>query len=160
MNWQLCIWPFSIYLSIYLRVYGLHHNVLPTLQPIPLMTNGPLYPITQDSSCHGHHIMLRNPWSFPWPVPHNCVLGRKIIGTFTLLVLWVITHNSIDWVSNCVFTKWWLIELVYYKGKMDHSLQCAVHNARWSTNASSFKFWNIFESVVNLVKYWFASQSY
>ena len=59
--------------SIYLRVYSLHHNVLPTLQSIPLMTNGPLYPITQDSSCHGQHTMPRNPWSFPWPVPHSCV---------------------------------------------------------------------------------------
>ena len=63
----------SIYPSIYLRVYSLHHNVLPTLQSIPLMTNGPLYPITQDSSCHGQHTMPRNPWSFPWPVPHSCV---------------------------------------------------------------------------------------
>ena len=52
-------------LSIYLVVYSLHHNVLPTLQSIPLMTNGPLYPITQDSSCHGQHTMPRNPWSFP-----------------------------------------------------------------------------------------------
>ena len=51
-------------LSIYLVVYSLHHNVLPTLQSIPLMTNGPLYPITQDSSCHGQHTMPRNPWSF------------------------------------------------------------------------------------------------
>ena len=59
--------------SIYLRVYSLHHNVLPTLQSIPLMTSGPLYPITQDSSCHGQHTMPRNPWSFPWPVPHSCV---------------------------------------------------------------------------------------
>ena len=59
--------------SIYLRVYSLHHNVLPTLQSIPLMTNGPLYPITQDSSCHGQHTMPRNPWSFPWPVPHSWV---------------------------------------------------------------------------------------
>ena len=58
-------WAFPIYLSIYLMVYSLHHNVLPTLQSIPLMTNGPLYPITQDSSCHGQHIMPRNPWSFP-----------------------------------------------------------------------------------------------
>ena len=55
----------SIYLSIYLVVYSLHHKVLPTLQSIPLMTNGPLYPITQDSSCHGQHTMPRNPWSFP-----------------------------------------------------------------------------------------------
>ena len=62
-----------VYLSIYLRVYNLHHNVLPTLQSIPLMTNGPLYPITQDSSCHGQHTMPRNPWSFPRPVPHSCV---------------------------------------------------------------------------------------
>ena len=54
-------------LSIYLRAYSLHHNVLQTLQSIPLMTNGPLYPITQDSSCHGQHAMPRNPWSFPWP---------------------------------------------------------------------------------------------
>ena len=52
-------------LTIYLVVYSLHHNVLPTLQSIPLMTNGPLYPITQDSSCHGQHTMPRNPWSFP-----------------------------------------------------------------------------------------------
>ena len=52
-------------ISIYLVVYSLHHNVLPTLQSIPLMTNGPLYPITQDSSCHGQHTMPRNPWSFP-----------------------------------------------------------------------------------------------
>ena len=58
---------------IYLRVYSLHHNVLPTLQSIPLMTNRPLYPITQDSSCHGQHTMPRNPCSFPWPVPHSCV---------------------------------------------------------------------------------------
>ena len=57
----------------YLRVYSLHHNVLPTLQSIPLMTNGPLYPITHVSSCHGQHTMPRNPWSFPWPVPHGCV---------------------------------------------------------------------------------------
>ena len=57
----------------YLRVYSLHHNVLPTLQSIPLMTNGPLYPITQDSSCHSQHTMPRSPWSFPWPVPHSCV---------------------------------------------------------------------------------------
>ena len=62
-----------IYLSIYLRVYSLHHNVLPTLQSIPLLTNGPLYPITQDFSCHGQHTMPRNPWSFPPPVPHGCV---------------------------------------------------------------------------------------
>ena len=55
----------AIYLSIYLVVYSLHHNVLPTLQSVPLMTNGPLYPITQDSSCHGQHTMPRNPWSFP-----------------------------------------------------------------------------------------------
>ena len=47
----------SFYLSIYLWVYSLHHNVLPTLQSIPLMTNGPLYPITQDSSCYGQHTM-------------------------------------------------------------------------------------------------------
>ena len=53
------------YLSIYLVVYSLHRNVLPTLQSVPLMTNGPLYPITQDSSCHGQHTMPRNPWSFP-----------------------------------------------------------------------------------------------
>ena len=53
------------YLSIYLVVYSLQHNVLPTLQSIPLMTNEPLYPITQDSSCHGQHTMPRNPWSFP-----------------------------------------------------------------------------------------------
>ena len=51
--------------SIYLVVYSLHHNVLPTLQSIPLMTNGLLYPITQDSSCHGQHTMPRNPWSLP-----------------------------------------------------------------------------------------------
>ena len=58
--------PLNLYhLSIYLVVYSLHHNVLPTLQSIPLMTNGPLYPITQDSSCHGQHTMPRNPWSFP-----------------------------------------------------------------------------------------------
>ena len=63
----------QVHLSIYLRVYSLHHNVLPTLQSIPLMTSGPLYPITQDSSCHGQHTMPRNPWSFPWPVPHSCV---------------------------------------------------------------------------------------
>ena len=61
------------HLSIYLRVYSLHHNVLPTLQSIPLMTNGPLYPITQDSSCHGQHTMPQSPWSFPWPVPHSSV---------------------------------------------------------------------------------------
>ena len=61
------------HLSIYLRVYSLHHNVLPTLQSIPLMNNEPLYPITQDSSCHGQHTMSRSPWSFPWPVPHSCV---------------------------------------------------------------------------------------
>ena len=54
----------SIYL-VYLVVYSLHRNVLPTLQSVPLMTNGPLYPITQDSSCHGQHTMPRNPWSFP-----------------------------------------------------------------------------------------------
>ena len=59
--------------SIYLRVYSLHHNVLPTLQSIPLMTSGPLYPITKDSSCHGQHTMPRNRWSFPWPVLHSCV---------------------------------------------------------------------------------------
>ena len=47
--------------SIYLRVYSLHHNVLPTLQSIPLMTNGLFYPITQDFSCHGQHTMPRNP---------------------------------------------------------------------------------------------------
>ena len=64
---------YDYYLSIYLRVYSLHHNVLPTLQSIPLMTNGPLYPITQDSSCHGQHTMPRNPWSFPWPVPRSWV---------------------------------------------------------------------------------------
>ena len=63
---------------IYLRVYSLHHNVLPTLQSIPLMTNGPLYPITQDSSCHGQHTMPRSPWSFPWPVPHSCVLHECV----------------------------------------------------------------------------------
>ena len=51
--------------SIYLVVYSLHHNVLPTLQSIPLTTNELLYPITQDSSCHGQHTMPRNPWSFP-----------------------------------------------------------------------------------------------
>ena len=62
-----------VYLSIYLRVYSLHHNVLPTLQSIPSMTNGPLYLITQDSSCHGQHTMPRNPWSFPWPVLHSWV---------------------------------------------------------------------------------------
>ena len=60
-----CALPQLIYLSIYLMVYSLHHNVLPTLQPIPSMTNGPLCPITQDSSCHGQHTMPRNPWSFP-----------------------------------------------------------------------------------------------
>ena len=32
----------NVYLFIYLMVYSLHHNVLPTLQSIPLMTNGPL----------------------------------------------------------------------------------------------------------------------
>ena len=53
------------YLSIYLVVYSLHRNVLPTLQSVPLMTNGPLYPITQEFSCHGQHTMPRNPWSFP-----------------------------------------------------------------------------------------------
>ena len=37
------------------------YNVLPTLQSIPLMTNGLLYPITQDFSCHGQHTMPRNP---------------------------------------------------------------------------------------------------
>ena len=60
-------WPnqYRGYLSIYLVVYSLHHNVLPTLQSVPLMTNGPLYPITQDSSCHGQHTMPRNPWSYP-----------------------------------------------------------------------------------------------
>ena len=58
-------WTRWIYLSIYLVVYSLHRNVLPTLQSVPLMTNGPLYPITQDSSCHGQHTMPRNPWSFP-----------------------------------------------------------------------------------------------
>ena len=64
---------FVFYLSIYLRVYSLHHNVLPTLQSIPLMTHGPLYPITQDSSCHGQHTMPQSPWSFPWPVPQSSV---------------------------------------------------------------------------------------
>ena len=73
-----CMWLWRVVtvmgcLSIYLRVYSLHHNVLPTLQSIPLMTNGPLYPITQDSSCHGQHTMPRNPWPFPRPVPHSCV---------------------------------------------------------------------------------------
>ena len=53
------------YLSIYLMVYSLHHNVLPTLQSIPLMTNGSLHPIIQDSSCNGQHTMPRNPWSYP-----------------------------------------------------------------------------------------------
>ena len=42
------------------------------------MINGPLYPITQDSSCHGQHTMPRNPWSFPWPVPHSCVLHECV----------------------------------------------------------------------------------
>ena len=42
------------------------------------MTNWPLHPITQDSSCHGQHTMPRNPWSFPWPVPHNCVLHECV----------------------------------------------------------------------------------
>ena len=55
----------SIKSIIYLVVYSLHRNVLPTLQSVPLMTNEPLYPITQDSSCHGQHTMPRNPWSFP-----------------------------------------------------------------------------------------------
>ena len=63
--WQLNARLMWLFLSIYLVVYSLHHNVLPTLQSIPLMTNGPLYPITQDSSCHGQHTMPRNPWSFP-----------------------------------------------------------------------------------------------
>ena len=48
-----------------LMVYSLHHNVLPTLQSSPLMTNGPFYPITQGFSCHGQHTMPQNPWSFP-----------------------------------------------------------------------------------------------
>ena len=55
----------DVSVSIYLVVYSLHHNVVPTLQSIPLTTNGLLYPITQDSSCHGQHTMPRNPWSFP-----------------------------------------------------------------------------------------------
>ena len=34
----------SVCLSVCLKVNSLHHNVLPTLQSTPLMTNGPLYP--------------------------------------------------------------------------------------------------------------------
>ena len=49
------------------------HNVLQILQSIPLITNGPLYPIAQDSSCRGQHTMPGNHDHFQWPVPHSCV---------------------------------------------------------------------------------------
>ena len=75
--WQfdICNW---ICPCIYLMVYSLHHNGLSTLQDIPLMTNGPLYPITQDSSCHGQHTMPRNPSQIAkfmgptWDPPGSC----------------------------------------------------------------------------------------
>ena len=50
----LSIWGFIVCTTMFCRLYN----------PFPLMTNGPLYPITQDSSCHGQHTMPRNPWSF------------------------------------------------------------------------------------------------
>ena len=34
----------NVYLVMYLTVYSLHYNVLPTLPTIPLMNNGPLLP--------------------------------------------------------------------------------------------------------------------
>ena len=49
-HWNYFYALLAICLSIYLRVYSLHHNVLPTLQSIPLMINEPLYSITQDIS--------------------------------------------------------------------------------------------------------------
>ena len=93
------------YHSIYLRVYSLHHNVLPTLQSIPLMANGPLYPITQDSSCHGQHTMPRNPWSFPWPVPHCCVLHECVC----VAVAESVRSSSEAVVSGIYYSDhWWL----------------------------------------------------
>ena len=102
---RLCHYHVQNYLSIYLRVYSLHHNVLPTLQSIPLMTNGPLYPITQDSSCHGQHTMPRNPWSFPWPVPHTCVLHECVC----VAVAESVRSSSVAVVSGiCYSDHWWL----------------------------------------------------
>ena len=60
--------------SIYLRVYSLHHNVLPTLLYIPYWPMGfftrshRFSPATASIQCleaHDH---------FQWPVPHSCVL--------------------------------------------------------------------------------------
>ena len=52
LQWQATVTPgpslltwnnYNPGMGIYLRVYSLHHNVLPTLQPNPLLANGPLY---------------------------------------------------------------------------------------------------------------------
>ena len=96
--------PIWYIVSIYLRVYSLHHNVLPTLQSIPLMTNGPLYPITQDSSCHGQHTMPRSPWSFPWPVPHSSVCMNVFVA-----VAESVRSGSVGVVSGIYYSDhWWL----------------------------------------------------
>ena len=98
-------WRSYTILFIYLRVYSLHHNVLPTSQSIPLMTNGPLYPITQDSSCHGQHTMPRNPWSFPWPVPHSCDLHECVC----VAVAESVRSSSVAVVSGIYYSDhWWL----------------------------------------------------
>ena len=92
------------HLSIYLRVYSLHHNVLPTLQSSPWMTNGPLYPITQDSSCHGQHTMPRSSWSFPWPVPHSCVCMNVCVA-----VAEIVRSSFVAVVSGIYYSDhWWL----------------------------------------------------
>ena len=56
----------------------LHHKVLPTLQSIPLMTNGPLYLIAHDSFCHDQHASPRSDNQFrivvfAWMCVYVCV---------------------------------------------------------------------------------------
>ena len=105
--WIFCNDEYHSAYTISLRVYSLHHNVLLTLQSIPLMTNGPLYPITQDSSCHGQHTMPRNPWSFPWPVPHCCVLHECVC--VCVAVAESVRSSSVAVVSGIYYSDhWWL----------------------------------------------------
>ena len=96
----------SLSIYIYLMVHSLHHNVLPTLQSIPLMTNGPLYPFTQDSSCHAQNTMPRNPWSFP--ITCSAELYFAWIG-LCVVVAERVHSRSVAVVSSIYYSDhWWL----------------------------------------------------
>ena len=80
--------------SIYLRGYSLRHNVLPILQSILLMTNGPLNPISESHRI-SQGVMLKTHGNFPRPIPHSQLLFLQgIICSSYVHMLHVFTNQQ------------------------------------------------------------------